>query len=158
MSNNRAIYEIISKQFLRSILDISAWLLIGGQASVTRLILRRIVSNCDAVQLFLVRDIKVFSWKVFFHLSSYWCLLLLDFQTAVRIASSNEDSTPTCVYHTIMRGLERLVVSFALSSAESDSLVKLSVDRWVSCNLWQSCSRASLSRLHSCSRVKKERI
>ena len=52
-------------------------------------------------------------------------------QSAVRIASSNEDSTPTCVYHAIMRGLERLVVSFALSSAESDSLVKLSVDRWV---------------------------
>ena len=58
-------------------------------------------------------------------------LLLLDLQSAVRIASSNEDSTPTCVYHTIMRGLERLVVSFALSSAESDSLVKLSVDRLV---------------------------
>lgn len=52
-------------------------------------------------------------------------------QSAVRIASSNEDSTPTCVYHTIMRGLERLVVSFALSSAESDSLVKLSVDRYL---------------------------
>ena len=50
-------------------------------------------------------------------------------QSAVRLASSNEDSTPTCVYHAIMRGLERLVVSFALSSAESDSLVKLSVDR-----------------------------
>ena len=58
MSNNRAIYEIISKQFLRSILDISAWLLIGGQESVTRLILRRIASNCDAIQLFLVRDVK----------------------------------------------------------------------------------------------------
>lgn len=52
-------------------------------------------------------------------------------QNAVRTASSNEDSTPTCVYHAIIRGLERLVVSFALSSAESDSLVKLSVDRWV---------------------------
>ncbi|KAJ7336622.1 hypothetical protein OS493_011841 [Desmophyllum pertusum] len=50
-------------------------------------------------------------------------------KSAVRIASSNEDSTPTCVYHAIMRGLERLVVSFALSSAGSDSLVKLSVDR-----------------------------
>lgn len=50
-------------------------------------------------------------------------------KNAVRTASSNEDSTPTCVYHAIIRGLERLVVSFALSSAESDSLVKLSVDR-----------------------------
>lgn len=50
-------------------------------------------------------------------------------KNAVRIASSNEDSTPTCVYQAIIRGLERLVVSFALSSAESDSLVKLSVDR-----------------------------
>ena len=54
-------------------------------------------------------------------------------QSAVSVASSNEDSTPTCVYHAVMRGLERLVVSFALSSAESDSLVKLSVDRWVPC-------------------------
>ncbi|XP_068709184.1 huntingtin-like [Montipora foliosa] len=50
-------------------------------------------------------------------------------KSAVSIASSNEDGTPICVYHAIMRGLERLVVSFALSSAESDSLVKLSVDR-----------------------------
>ncbi|XP_074614489.1 huntingtin-like isoform X2 [Acropora palmata] len=50
-------------------------------------------------------------------------------KSAVSVASSNEDSTPTCVYHAVMRGLERLVVSFALSSAESDSLVKLSVDR-----------------------------
>lgn len=58
-------------------------------------------------------------------------VLFFNLQTAVRIASSNEDGTATCVYHTIMRGLERLVVSFALSSAESDSLVKLSVDRYL---------------------------
>lgn len=61
-------------------------------------------------------------------------------QAAVRIASSNEDGTPTCVYHTIMRGLERLVVSFALSSAESDSLVKLSVDRYLVYGRSHSCS------------------
>lgn len=51
------------------------------------------------------------------------------YQVAVRLASSNEESTPLAVYHAIMKGLERLVVSFALSSTESDSLVKLSVDR-----------------------------
>lgn len=60
---------------------------------------------------------------------NFYLFVLL--QSAVSVASSNEDSTPTCVYHAVMRGLERLVVSFALSSAESDSLVKLSVDRWV---------------------------
>ena len=52
-------------------------------------------------------------------------------QTAVRVASSNEESAPPAIYHAIMRGLERLVVSFALSTAQSDSLVKLSVDRSV---------------------------
>ena len=62
-------------------------------------------------------------------LAFYLFVLFVFVQSAVSVASSNEDSTPTCVYHAIMRGLERLVVSFALSSAESDSLVKLSVDR-----------------------------
>lgn len=60
-------------------------------------------------------------------LPNFYLFVLL--QSAVSVASSNEDSTPTYVYHAVMRGLERLVVSFALSSAESDSLVKLSVDR-----------------------------
>ena len=45
------------------------------------------------------------------------------------MASAKDESTPLSVYHAILRGLERLVVSFSLSLEDSDALVKLSVDR-----------------------------
>ena len=45
------------------------------------------------------------------------------------MASSGDENIPLHLYHAIIRGLERLVVSFSLSSEDSDSLVKFSVDR-----------------------------
>ncbi|TKC50975.1 hypothetical protein EI555_001287, partial [Monodon monoceros] len=43
--------------------------------------------------------------------------------------SGSEESTPSIVYHCVLRGLERLLLSEQLSRLDTESLVKLSVDR-----------------------------
>uniref|UniRef100_A0A8C0PZF1 Huntingtin n=1 Tax=Canis lupus familiaris TaxID=9615 RepID=A0A8C0PZF1_CANLF len=43
--------------------------------------------------------------------------------------SGSEESTPSIIYHCILRGLERLLLSEQLCRLDAESLVKLSVDR-----------------------------
>ncbi|KAK7806163.1 hypothetical protein U0070_021109 [Myodes glareolus] len=43
--------------------------------------------------------------------------------------SGSEESTPSIIYHCALRGLERLLLSEQLSRLDTESLVKLSVDR-----------------------------
>ncbi|XP_016051293.1 PREDICTED: huntingtin isoform X2 [Miniopterus natalensis] len=43
--------------------------------------------------------------------------------------SGSEESTPSTIYHCVLRGLERLLLSEQLSRLDTESLVKLSVDR-----------------------------
>uniref|UniRef100_A0A670ZHJ8 Huntingtin n=1 Tax=Pseudonaja textilis TaxID=8673 RepID=A0A670ZHJ8_PSETE len=43
--------------------------------------------------------------------------------------SENEGSTPSVIYHCVLRGLERLLLSEQLSQPDCEALVKLSVDR-----------------------------
>ncbi|XP_026159243.1 huntingtin isoform X3 [Mastacembelus armatus] len=45
------------------------------------------------------------------------------------IVSASEDSTPSIIYHCVLRGLERLLLSEQLSRVDGEALVKLSVDR-----------------------------
>ncbi|XP_072857095.2 huntingtin isoform X2 [Pogona vitticeps] len=45
------------------------------------------------------------------------------------ILSGSEESTPSIIYHCVLRGLERLLLSEQLSRLDCESLVKLSVDR-----------------------------
>ncbi|XP_044046448.1 huntingtin isoform X2 [Siniperca chuatsi] len=45
------------------------------------------------------------------------------------MVSANEDSTPSVIYHCVLRGLERLLLSEQLSRVDGEALVKLSVDR-----------------------------
>ncbi|XP_055013837.1 huntingtin isoform X4 [Boleophthalmus pectinirostris] len=42
---------------------------------------------------------------------------------------ASEDCTPSVIYHCVLRGLERLLLSEQLSRVDAESLVKLSVDR-----------------------------
>ncbi|XP_046850180.1 huntingtin-like isoform X3 [Xenia sp. Carnegie-2017] len=49
--------------------------------------------------------------------------------TILTLASSGEDNVPLHLYHAIIRGFERLVVSFSLSREDSDALVKFSIER-----------------------------
>ncbi|KAM6972635.1 huntingtin [Aplochiton taeniatus] len=50
-------------------------------------------------------------------------------QTCGVMVSSSEDSTPSVIYHCVLRGLERLLLSEQLSRVDGEALVKLSVDR-----------------------------
>ena len=61
--------------------------------------------------------------------SNYSTNNLIFFQTVITMASSGDEDIPLHLYHAIIRGLERLVVSFSLSREDSDFLVKFSVDR-----------------------------
>ncbi|XP_033945356.1 huntingtin isoform X1 [Pseudochaenichthys georgianus] len=45
------------------------------------------------------------------------------------MVSASEDSTPSVIYHCVLRGLERLLLSEQLSRVDGETLVKLSVDR-----------------------------
>lgn len=64
------------------------------------------------------------------------CLLSLLFFASVPVCqlcgvmvSASEDSTPSVIYHCVLRGLERLLLSEQLSRVDGEALVKLSVDR-----------------------------
>lgn len=45
------------------------------------------------------------------------------------MVSGSDESTPSIIYHCVLRGLERLLLSEQLSRLDSETLVKLSVDR-----------------------------
>lgn len=45
------------------------------------------------------------------------------------MVSASEDSTPSVIYHCVLRGLERLLLPEQLSRVDGEALVKLSVDR-----------------------------
>ncbi|XP_068132416.1 huntingtin isoform X2 [Hyperolius riggenbachi] len=45
------------------------------------------------------------------------------------MVSGSEESTPSMIYHCVLRGLERLLLSEQLSRLDAEALVKLSVDR-----------------------------
>uniref|UniRef100_A0A8C9TDV1 Huntingtin n=1 Tax=Scleropages formosus TaxID=113540 RepID=A0A8C9TDV1_SCLFO len=45
------------------------------------------------------------------------------------MVSASEEATPSVVYHCVLRGLERLMLSEQLSRLDAEALVKLSVDR-----------------------------
>ncbi|XP_076001900.1 huntingtin isoform X2 [Genypterus blacodes] len=45
------------------------------------------------------------------------------------MVSASEDATPSVIYHCVLRGLERLLLSEQLSRVDGEALVKLSVDR-----------------------------
>lgn len=51
------------------------------------------------------------------------------FQMCGVMVSGSDESTPSIIYHCVLRGLERLLLSEQLSRLDSESLVKLSVDR-----------------------------
>ena len=51
-------------------------------------------------------------------------------QMDISMASSSEDSVSTSVYLTILKGLERLLLTDVLQPSDGEIIVKLSVDRY----------------------------
>ncbi|CAM4482916.1 unnamed protein product [Leuciscus chuanchicus] len=50
-------------------------------------------------------------------------------QLCCMMLSASEEATPSIIYHCILRGMERLLLSEQLSRMDAETLVKLSVDR-----------------------------
>uniref|UniRef100_A0A8C3YS16 Huntingtin n=1 Tax=Catagonus wagneri TaxID=51154 RepID=A0A8C3YS16_9CETA len=77
-------------------------------------------------------------------------------QMCAVMLSGSEESTPSTVYHCVLRGLERLLLSEQLSRLDAESLVKLSVDRVNAHSPHR--AMAALGLMLTCMYTGKERI
>ncbi|MEQ2164530.1 hypothetical protein GOODEAATRI_007631, partial [Goodea atripinnis] len=82
----------------------------------------RAIAHC--VNLHNQQHVLVMCAVAFYMMENYPLDVGADFMAAVI-----QDSTPSIIYHCVLRGLERLLLSEQLSRVDGEALVKLSVDR-----------------------------
>ncbi|XP_061130026.1 huntingtin isoform X3 [Syngnathus typhle] len=92
----------------------------------------RAIAHC--VNLHNQQHVLVICAVAFYMMENYPLDVGSEFMAAVIqvcgvIVSASEDSTPSVIYHCVLRGLERLLLSEQLSRVDGEALVKLSVDR-----------------------------
>ncbi|XP_034043507.1 huntingtin isoform X2 [Thalassophryne amazonica] len=92
----------------------------------------RAVAHC--VNLHNQQHVLVMCAVAFYMIENYPLDVGSEFMAAVIqlcgvMVSASEDSTPSVIYHCVLRGLERLLLSEQLSRLDGEALVKLSVDR-----------------------------
>ncbi|XP_067354239.1 huntingtin isoform X1 [Channa argus] len=92
----------------------------------------RAIAHC--VNLHNQQHVLVMCAVAFYMMENYPLDVGTDFMAGVIqlcsvMVSASEDSTPSIIYHCVLRGLERLLLSEQLSRVDGEALVKLSVDR-----------------------------
>ncbi|XP_077574963.1 huntingtin isoform X4 [Stigmatopora nigra] len=92
----------------------------------------RAIAHC--VNLHNQQHVLVMCAVAFYMMENYPLDVGSEFMAAVIqvcgvMVSASEDSTPSVIYHCVLRGLERLLLSEQLSRVDGEALVKLSVDR-----------------------------
>ncbi|XP_061534390.1 huntingtin isoform X8 [Phycodurus eques] len=92
----------------------------------------RAIASC--VNLHNQQHVLVMCAVAFYMMENYPLDVGSEFMAAVIqvcgvMVSASEDSTPSVIYHCVLRGLERLLLSEQLSRVDGEALVKLSVDR-----------------------------
>ncbi|KAF7652663.1 hypothetical protein LDENG_00093060 [Lucifuga dentata] len=92
----------------------------------------RAIAHC--VNLHNQQHVLVMCAVAFYMMENYPLDVGAEFMAAVIqlcgvMVSASEDSTPSVIYHCVLRGLERLLLSEQLSRVDGEALVKLSVDR-----------------------------
>uniref|UniRef100_A0A3Q3F7X8 Huntingtin n=1 Tax=Labrus bergylta TaxID=56723 RepID=A0A3Q3F7X8_9LABR len=92
----------------------------------------RAIAHC--VNLHNQQHVLVMCAVAFYMMENYPLDVGADFMAGVIqlcgvMVSASEDSTPSVIYHCVLRGLERLLLSEQLSRVDGEALVKLSVDR-----------------------------
>ncbi|XP_037104805.1 huntingtin isoform X1 [Syngnathus acus] len=92
----------------------------------------RAIAHC--VNLHNQQHVLVICAVAFYMMENYPLDVGSEFMAAVIqvcgvMVSASEDSTPSVIYHCVLRGLERLLLSEQLSRVDGEALVKLSVDR-----------------------------
>ncbi|XP_035993085.1 huntingtin isoform X2 [Fundulus heteroclitus] len=92
----------------------------------------RAIAHC--VNLHNQQHVLVMCAVAFYMMENYPLDVGAEFTAAVIqlcgvMVSASEDATPSIIYHCVLRGLERLLLSEQLSRLDGEALVKLSVDR-----------------------------
>ncbi|KAK5899903.1 hypothetical protein CesoFtcFv8_009330 [Champsocephalus esox] len=92
----------------------------------------RAIAHC--VNLHNQQHVLVMCAVAFYMMENYPLDVGADFMAGIIqvcgvMVSASEDSTPSVIYHCVLRGLERLLLSEQLSRVDGETLVKLSVDR-----------------------------
>uniref|UniRef100_A0AAV2LJ79 Huntingtin n=1 Tax=Knipowitschia caucasica TaxID=637954 RepID=A0AAV2LJ79_KNICA len=92
----------------------------------------RAIANC--VHLHNQQHVLVMCAVAFYMMENYPLDVGSEFMAGIIqlcsvMVSASEDCTPSVIYHCVLRGLERLLLSEQLSRVDAESLVKLSVDR-----------------------------
>uniref|UniRef100_A0A3Q2YC87 Huntingtin n=1 Tax=Hippocampus comes TaxID=109280 RepID=A0A3Q2YC87_HIPCM len=102
--------------------------------SISEYLLSNLRAIAHCVNLHNQQHVLVMCAVAFYMMENYPLDVGADFMAAVIqvcgvMVSASEDSTPSVIYHCVLRGLERLLLSEQLSRVDGEALVKLSVDR-----------------------------
>ncbi|XP_036183467.1 huntingtin isoform X5 [Myotis myotis] len=97
-------------------------------------LLSNLRSSAHCVNLHSQQHVLVMCATAFYLMENYPLDVGPDFSASIIqmcgvMLSGSEEATPSTVYHCVLRGLERLLLSEQLSRLDAESLVKLSVDR-----------------------------
>ncbi|KAG8508650.1 LOW QUALITY PROTEIN: Huntingtin [Galemys pyrenaicus] len=111
---------------------LSDHLLSSLRAVAQRLFSTLVVRSC--VNVHSQQHVLVMCAAAFYLIENYPLDVGPEFSASViqmcgAMLSASEEATPSVVYHCVLRGLERLLLSEQLSRLDAESLVKLSVDR-----------------------------
>ncbi|XP_015417051.1 PREDICTED: huntingtin [Myotis davidii] len=97
-------------------------------------LLSNLRSSAHCVNLHSQQHVLVMCATAFYLMENYPLDVGPDFSASIIqmcgvMLSGSEEATPSTVYHCVLRGLERLLLSEQLSRLDAESLAKLSVDR-----------------------------
>ncbi|ELR57297.1 Huntingtin, partial [Bos mutus] len=101
---------------------------------VTDYLLSNLQGRAHCVSMHSQQHVLVMCAAAFYLIENYPLDVGPDFSASIIqmcgvMLSGSEEATPSVVYHCVLRGLERLLLSEQLSRLDAESLVKLSVDR-----------------------------
>ncbi|XP_070228887.1 huntingtin isoform X2 [Bos mutus] len=101
---------------------------------VTDYLLSNLQGRAHCVSVHSQQHVLVMCAAAFYLIENYPLDVGPDFSASIIqmcgvMLSGSEEATPSVVYHCVLRGLERLLLSEQLSRLDAESLVKLSVDR-----------------------------
>ncbi|XP_024861840.1 huntingtin isoform X3 [Kryptolebias marmoratus] len=102
--------------------------------TVSEYLLSNLKAIAHCVNLHNQQHVLVMCAVAFYMMENYPLDVGADFMAGIIqvcgvMVSASEDSTPSIIYHCVLRGLERLLLSEQLSRVDGEALVKLSVDR-----------------------------
>ncbi|XP_052401425.1 huntingtin isoform X2 [Carassius gibelio] len=102
--------------------------------TVSEYLLSNLRATAQCVNLHNQQHVLVMCAVAFYMMENYPLDVGSDFNAGIiqiccMMLSASEEATPSIIYHCVLRGLERLLLSEQLSRMDAETLVKLSVER-----------------------------